>query len=110
RAAHAYIFAWHGCAGEACDQRDPLQLEFYVIDRAALRDKKAKISLRAIRNLAGASGCPWTAPREHVQAVGDARWPTRLLRSLRVRYRLARAWTAFLVRPTLGLAYTNASS
>jgi hypothetical protein len=78
RTAHAYIFAWHGRAGETCDQRDPLQWEFYVIDRAALRDKKSKISLRAIRNLAGASGCRWSELRERVEVVRNASWPSGL--------------------------------
>ncbi len=37
RAAHIYIFAWHGIHDDTCDQRDPAQWIFYVVPASKLK-------------------------------------------------------------------------
>ena len=50
RAAHIYIFAYHGISDESADHRDPKQWEFYVVGAGSL-PKAKRIGLKGVREI-----------------------------------------------------------
>jgi hypothetical protein len=68
RAAHIYVFAYHGVQDETADHRDPAQWLFYVVSTARLPPSK-RISLLAVQRLHG--GVPFADLLSEVEDVSS---------------------------------------